>query len=46
MGRAYQNVNPVQFPADEEPESTIFIRICVPASQFLYRTVTPDGCQS
>jgi hypothetical protein len=39
-------VNPVQFPADEEPEGTVFIHIRVPASQFLYRTVTPDGCQS
>jgi len=45
-GSAHQNVNPVQFPADEEPEGTVFTHIRVPDSQFLYRTVTPDGCQS
>jgi hypothetical protein len=39
-------VNPVQFPADEEPEGTVFIRIRLQDSQFLYRTVTPDGGKS
>jgi hypothetical protein len=39
-------VNPVQFPADEEPEDPVFIHIRMPDSQFLYRMVTPDGGKS
>src|SRR5512136_718890 len=42
----HRNVNPVQFPADEGPEGTVFIRICEPYSEFLHSTVTPDRCQS